>query len=337
MTKHILILTLIITIIFTSCSDNSTRNKFKVDQKLFKASLESFEKANEKGAKFLENLKSGQIQDGDQIFTEIKAGIAESEKVSDNYLDYIHPNLKSMYRNNFIGGYRLIIANRGSRDFQKAYNLDIQRGQMQSKFWRFLQSNKDGINAKINGIDNKTFSEKINSLIFPDKDNKSYWRMFFRFLISGFILLLVMLIYLFVLFLPLAPINYLTEKNITLTTILSYPVMVYGFIGQFYFWILWSAYIAFTVQYYLNSPTVTQSWFYYITGFFLGTGPIFWLAIKGIQLTTSQEDVKKNLRGTLYFGLSSVIVYVVFCIWPNLLEYKYISWLNDWVYAAIDN
>ena len=338
MKKKILLLTFFIVIIFISCTDKGNRNAFKEDQKSFKASLASFEKANERGYKIQESLKSGQPFDAEQMFSEIKTGIAESEKVSDNYLDYIHPNLKSMYRNNLIGGYRLIIANRGSGDLQKAYDLDIQRGQMQIKFWEFVRSNKDEINAKINGIGNKTFSEKIKSLLSGNENKKSYWRMLFRFLISNFISVFVFSFFLGILFIPFLPLGLLREKiNTSLLTVLSVPFLIIVSTGNILFWLLWSGYCVLTVLFYIDSPTVTQSWIYYLTGFLSVIIPISWLSsqekqIESSKIETSFEKIKNINKSTFYYKLLIIISFITFCIWPNILEYKLFSLLNDFFY-----
>ncbi len=157
--------------------------------------------------------------------------------------------------------------------------------------------------------------------------------MFLRLLISDFVSIFVFSFFVIALLLPLAAIGLLAEKiNKGLLTIISIPFMIIAGIGQAYFWILWAAYCAFTIQFYIDSPTVSQNWLYYITGFFSVTGPIGWLSHKEKQSATSYDEQKKIQDGTFYYSLIAIVAFIVFCIWTSLLDYKYISWANDWLY-----
>lgn len=154
-----------------------------------------------------------------------------------------------------------------------------------------------------------------------------------RFIISDFAAILVFSIFLIVLLLPLAPIALVAEKlNKGYVTIISIPFMIIAGVGQAYFWILWAAYCAYTIQFYMESPAVSHNWLYYITGFFAVSAPIGWLSSKEKESASSHEERKKIQDGTYYFSMTAVAAFIVFCIWTNLLDYKYISWLNDWLY-----
>jgi len=333
MKRHILILSLFLTTIFTSCSDNENKEEFKEAQKSFLASMETFGKANESATKLFEDLKTGLLGNEGQVISQIKKGITESETVTDDYLDFIHPQLKSMYRDNLVGSYKLLIENIDNRDLQKANELDIQLNEKQQAFWAFMQANQDDLNVKMKQVNKKTFGQKIKRLITADESKKSYWRMFVRLIISDFLSIFVFSFFLIALLLPLAPIGLLAEKlNNGLLTILSIPFMIIAGIGQAYFWVLWAAYCAYTIQFYMDSPTVSHNWLYYITGFFSVTGPIGWLSHKERQSATSYEEQKKIQGGTTYYSLIAIVAFIVFCVWTNLLDYKYISWLNDWLY-----
>ena len=113
---------------------------------------------------------------------------------------------------------------------------------------------------------------------------------------------------------------------------ISTPFIFIANVGQAYFWILWAAYCAFTILFYKDSPSVFHNWLYYVTGFFTVTGPIGWLSHKEKQTATSKDELQKIQGGTFYYSLIAIVAFIVFCIWTNLLNYKYISWLNEWLY-----
>lgn len=311
-----------------TCSDkhNDSKSKYAADKEAFIKSLETFGKANEEATKFIEDNKDKISNDPNFATTNIqnmldkyKDGIKESEKVSDDFLDFLHPKLKSMYKDTFVDSFREMIEFSEDGDYSKAMEIDKKVNDMQKSFYSFLHDNQDEINKKIP-------SEK-------NAPKKSYWRMFLRFLISNFVSILVFSFFVFVLLLPLVPIVLLAEKiNKGLLTILSIPFMIIAGVGQAYFWILWAAYCAFTIRFYMDSPAVSHNWLYYVTGFLSVTGPIGWLSNKEKQTATSYDEQKKNQGGTFYYSLIAIVAFIVFCIWTNLLDYKYISWVNDWFY-----
>ncbi len=328
MTRQLIILSLLFSITFVACTDkqNDSKTKYAADKDAFIKSLETFGKANEDATKFIEDNREKISNDPNfaatnfhNMLTKYKEGIKESEKVSDEFLDFLHPELKSMYRDTFVGSFRTMIDFSEKGDYSNAMEIDKKVNDMQKSFYAFLHDNQDEINKKI-------LSEK-------NSPKKSYWRMLLRFIISDFISILFFSFFVFALLLPLAPIGLLAEKiNNGLLTVISIPFMIIAGVGQAYFWTLWAAYCAFTIQFYMDSPTVSHNWLYYITGFFTVIAPIGWLSSAEKQSATSYDEQKKIQGGTFYYSLIAVVAFIVFCIWTNLLDYKYISWLNNWLY-----
>lgn len=288
--------------------------------------MEIFDNVNKEGASFLEKNKERIAND--PIFAstyfrttlgKFKEGVKESEKVSGQFLDFVKPGLKTMYKDSLIGSFRKMIEFSEGGDYDNIMKTGKEMNRMQLSFFTFCQDNQNVMNEKI-------YSEN-------DAPKKSYWRMFFRLQIAAFVSIFMFSFFLIILLLPLAPIAMLEERlNKGFLTVISIPFMIVAGFGQVYFWIMWAAYCAFTVRFYVDSPTVTHSWIYYMTGLFTASGPIGWLAHKENQLANSYEERKKIQAGTTYYSYIAIIAFIVFCIWTNLLDYKYFSWLNIWLY-----
>lgn len=325
--RHLFFLTFILSTVFVSCSDNEKKDnkeKYSKDLESFGKSIEIFDKANKFALDLAERSKRGEqidtsvVRDNfQQMLDKIKEGIAESDKVSDEFLDFLHPKLKSMYRETFVGSFKMMIEFSEKGDYSKANELDQKVNSMQQSFFAFLQENQNNF-QKISTGDNAP--------------KKSYWRMLLRFLISDFAALIIFSFFVIALLLPLVPIGLLGEKlNSGVSAALSIPFLIIAGAGQLYFWMLWASYCTFTIKHYMDSPTVTHNWLYYLTGFFAVSAPIGWLGNKESQ-GQNYEDRKNTQKGTVYYSLIAIICYIVFCIWTNLLDYKYISWVNDWLY-----
>jgi hypothetical protein len=320
-------LAFILSTVFISCSNKEKKDnkeKYSNDLKSFSKSLEIFDSANKFALDIAEKSKSGEQIDTSvirdnfrQMFDKIKEGIAESEKVSDEFLDFLHPKLKSMYRDTFVGSFKMMIEFREKGDYSKANALDQKVNSMQQSFFAFLEANQNDFQKLSNG-DNAT--------------KKSYWRMLVRFFISDFAALIVFSFLIVILLLPIMPIALLGEKLSTnVSAALSFPFIIIAAAGQLYFWMLWASYCTSTIKHYMDSPTVTHNWLYYLTGFFAVSAPIGWLGNKESQ-GQNYEDRKNTQKGTLYYSLIAIVCFIVFCIWTNLLDYKFVSWVNEWLY-----
>lgn len=122
MKKYIYLISIILLLGLVSCYNNneSTKNNFVEDKKALLKSLDILGKATDKfnqlkptGTNLDVNDTSAVIKFAEQvkkyknILKEFQLGINESEKVSDKFLDNIHPEMKSMYRDKYIGSFKL--------------------------------------------------------------------------------------------------------------------------------------------------------------------------------------------------------------------------------------
>ncbi len=158
MTRQLLILTIVLSTIFVSCSDkqNDSKTKYTADKEAFIKSLETFGKANEDATKFIQDNKDKIAHDPNfaatnfrEMLNQYKDGIKESEKVSDEFLDFLHPELKSMYKDTFIRSFREMIEFSQKGDYSNAMGIDKKVNDMQKSFYSFLHDNQDEINKKI--------------------------------------------------------------------------------------------------------------------------------------------------------------------------------------------
>ena len=325
-------------LLLSSCSDNKSEqlpDNFKENRDKFITTIETFQESNKISSELPTYTKGEQSSQEQKMKTLIHKGIETSSEISDAFLNYLHPDLSDNFRNKLVKSNELYLDGVFSQsdDTTILVQKQLQANQLLSVWGTFWENNFDQINKNLSAKTKKTFGQKLKKLITADESRKSYWRMFLRFLISDFVSIFVFSFFVIALLLPLAPIGLLAEKlNKGLLSILSIPFMIIAGIGQAYFWVLWAAYCAFTIQFYMDSPTVSHNWLYYMTGFFTVTAPIGWLSSKEEQSATSYDEQKKIQGGTFYYSLIAIVAFIVFCIWTNLLDYKYISWLNDWLY-----
>lgn len=329
--RQIFILSIFLSTIFLSCTDNVRKEELQISQKSFLASIESFNEANETVSKMIQNYEPEQTGNQEKVILQIKKGLTESEVVTDSYLDFMHPQMKTMYRENLIGSFKLLVRNNNNSELES--DIEKQFNSRQQLFWTFMETNHNDLNLKIKQVNEKTFIQKIKKFVSANKNKKSYWRMFLRFLISDFVAITIFSFLIMALVLPFAPIGLLFEKfNKGLLNVLSIPFLVIAGIVQAYFWILWAAYCVFTIHFYMDSPSVSYNWLYYLTGFFSVTGPIGFISNKESQSVNAYEEQKKIKSGTLYYSLIAIVAFLVFCIWADMLEFKYIAWLKEWFY-----
>lgn len=313
-------------LVFSSCSEKKSEqlpNNFKENRDKFITTIETFQESNKISAELPNYTTDEQSSQEQKMKTLIHKGIETSNEISDAFLNFLHPDLSDNFRNKLVKSNELYLDGAFSKsdDPTTSFQKQLQANQLLSEWGNYWEKNFDQID------------KNLNTKASVDKTKKSYWRMLLRFIISDFVSILVFSFFVIALLLPLAPIGLLAEKiNKGLVTIISIPFMIIAGVGQAYFWILWAAYCAFTIRFYMDSPTVSHNWLYYITGFFAVTAPIGWLSSKEKQSATSYEEQKKIQGGTFYYSLIAAVAFIVFCIWTNLLDYKYISWLNDWLY-----
>lgn len=118
-------------------------------------------------------------------------------------------------------------------------------------------------------------------------------------------------------------------------TILSFSFLF--IIVQAYLWVIWTSYCVFTVKYFINSPAVTHSWLYYIAGF---CAALFLLTLLDNAMQGIKSRYNLNLSEQfqlIVFGVNTYVVvivlsFILFSVFPNLMSYKYVSFINNWIY-----
>jgi hypothetical protein len=320
----------------SSCgADKSTDlpDNFQEEKERFISSLESFQESN-KISSGLPNVETAKREGQERKMKKlINEGIETSEKISDDFLKYLHPELSEYFKGRLVKSNKLYIEGiSGDYDLSEAIQKQIEANKLLAEWGSYWADNFDQINKQLTVKSKKTFGQKIKRLTSVNESKRSYWRMFLRFIISNFISIFVFSFFVIALLLPLVPIGLLGDKiKSGLATIVTIPFILIAGVGQAYFWALWAAYCAQTVQIFIANPAVTQSWIYYATGFFSVTGPIGWLSSKESQSAKTYDDQKRIQGGTFYYSLISVVAFIVFSIWTDILNSKYISWLNDWL------
>lgn len=319
-----------------SCGDEDKTtlpDNFQEEKEIFITSMQNFLESNRISSELPDLSTSEQEEQGKKMKELIGKGIELSDKISDDFLNYLNPELSRYYRNTLVKSNRLYIEGL-SGDFDETVSLQkqVEANQLIEEWVDYWNANSDQINSKLTIKQKKTFGQKIKRVTSVNEPKRSYWRMLLRFIISDFISIFIFSWFVIALMLPLAPIGLLGDKlNSGFATVISIPLIVIAGIGQAYFWILWASYCTQTVQIFIASPTVTHSWIYYVTGFFSVTGPIGYLSSKESQAASSYEEQKRVKTGTVYYSLIAVVAFMVFCVWTDLLSSKYLSWLNDWL------
>jgi hypothetical protein len=94
----------------------------------------------------------------------------------------------------------------------------------------------------------------------------------------------------------------------------AFPLAVIVVLGSLYIITGWSAYVAARTITYAHHPLVSHPWIYYVVGFLLCAGPLSFMQ--------SYEAKDPSVVSTLSLILAPVM-YIVFCVWPNLMNLLY--------------
>ncbi|WP_293874466.1 hypothetical protein [Flavobacterium sp.] len=356
MKKYIYTATIFFLLILSSCSEKneSSQNIFEADKNALLKSIDILGKAADKMNKISateSEININNIADNSQVsklteqqqsyleaLEEIESGIKESYKVSDNFLNNIHPEMKTMYRDNYIGSFKLVLTEQKAilkKGFDKGTDILKDKDyltklseehaksekhilEMQTLWYNFIQSHQDVLNDEIN--------------LSGKKSNKSYWGMFWRFLIATFIAVILVSVVISLLVLPIAGLGLIGDK--IKSNVLPYLNILFSLIAgiaQFYFWLLWAAFCVHHIYYFMDSPNVTHRWLYYITGFSFAITPMSYLSSKEQDITDSHKEKASIFLGSSIYILFTVVMFILFCIYPNWMDYKYVSFINDWL------
>ena len=129
---NFVILTLAHVILFgtLSCSGKKFPEKFTADREAFDQSIQAFSQAADmfttpEGRPIIQRT----IAQEQQYLELLNQGLQSSKKVGDGFLDYVHPDLKQMYRNNLIAGKTLYFegAVKGDRFTQVEGSAKVMR------------------------------------------------------------------------------------------------------------------------------------------------------------------------------------------------------------------
>jgi hypothetical protein len=326
MKQYIYLSVVLALFLFSSCSDGNNKEEFTEDKKAFFQSVELFGKTNDDGIKLLEDIKNGVITDStiiikrqNEYYKNNQEVIELNKKVSDKYLEFVHPQLKSMYRDNFITSIKLILENRYSSDREQALEVHKKINTLKNLFVVFVKEHA------------AEFDKELP--IVPAK--KSYWAMFWRLIGGDIIVSIIFCFLVVVLILPIIGIGKIMEKLTSkYITILYFPFIIIAGVLQAYFWILWAAFCAFIVRIYIDSPDVTYFWLYYLTGFFSVSAPLTLFSQMEVDTATSYKEQKRIMKSATAYIIVAIIAFIVFCVSPNLLEYKIISFFNNWIFPV---
>ena len=146
-----------------------------------------------------------------------------------------------------------------------------------------------------------------------------FWKFFFVLFVAGFIFRFV---YPFVI-LPLFGFVLLTNRKLLtqggdgLESPRLSPAGVIGiavgFLGSAYVVCGWAAWGASLTVHYSQLPDVAHHWLYYVVGGCLCLGAL-----------ASMEDAENNSPHSLF----AMIAFIIFCIWPSLMQWPYGWFLN---------
>lgn len=317
MKTFIFSITILFSLFLISCSNNSdkTVSKYVNDEVFFTKSLETFEEVKNETAKLLEESKTqiivNQIETKKkfhQVAKKSKLGILASQKVHNEFLDYLHPTLKVMYKDSFVHSFQVMADSFEKENYSKFGGIYAESSNRQNSFYSFMSENQESINKKL-------------EYIRENKPSSPYWYMILWLLIFGFIFYFIAVISFSI------SVWGSTYSDLWYKTLFKIATrIIFGF-GLLYISILWAAYWVFTTQYYMQTADESYNWLYYITNVFLLI--LFLILIAIMSLIDERE---RNTIETGSFTISFLIALIIFWIYPILISYKYISWLNEWIY-----
>jgi hypothetical protein len=111
-------------------------------------------------------------------------------------------------------------------------------------------------------------------------------------------------------------------ENKSIPAAVTYSLMGLRVLITVYILCGWSAYGTTQAIIYSSGPSVEHAWIYFVIGFFLCHGPIIYMFSK---------DRLRSAVGS-FFGIAITMdAYIIFSIWPTLMEWPY-GWFLHWVY-----
>lgn len=93
-------------LILSGCSQSPSQlfpEKFLIDRDLFKNSIQKFDQSS----KISNSVEQDGLSKAEQVISLTEESIESAKKVSDDFLEYLHPELKENYKEKFIKGNEL--------------------------------------------------------------------------------------------------------------------------------------------------------------------------------------------------------------------------------------
>jgi len=316
--------------LFFSCSTRTT--DFENDSKSFIASIKAFQHSSEmirecKDFDYQTNMSKYKL-----IIEEMNKGIELSHNVRDEFLDEVNPELKFQYRNNLVKSQEIFIQNIGEiiKTGNSSYTDNEKANQLLNTYIAFETPIKEELFDDAYDLRKITLLGRVVSIFKINIEERSYMRMFVRLLISNVLAILIFSVFSVIIMIPLLLIGVLDKKlPKKIVSIFSVPALVLVFVCQFYFWMLWASYCSIVVFKFIENPNSEHHWLYYLTGFFAVSAPIALLSNKEEGSLENVNEKKRNRWVTGLVSFSSVVIYIILTIYPELMEYKFISWFNN--------
>jgi hypothetical protein len=184
--------------------------------------------------------------------------------------------------------------------------------------------------------DFKSENAKTETFLQSISQKKSYGQMITLFLyleITGVVLhASLAMIWFFIFGLPVI---ILGKKSYGLfLNIYTWSAMTFGIIMFILFWLFWAVLCSSLVEFYNIEPYV--NWQNYLTGFFAVLLPVVWAPWLG-DYKFSGKKIKEmftNLGFQQLFGVVfACITFIIFCIFPKILEINVFSWTLKFTFA----
>ncbi len=106
------------------------------------------------------------------------------------------------------------------------------------------------------------------------------------------------------------------KKIKKIASIIFYPAIAIILLIQVYILLGWAAYMSTRSYIYTQLPQVENEWLYYLLG----------LVFCAVPLVHISLEESKNSFATYILSLITIIMYVIFSIWPNLVTDPY-NWV----------
>jgi hypothetical protein len=141
---------LIIAAILVGCSSDDIPSKFLEDRHHLVQAFSAFDEANEI-SQVPEGMTSYKPPPGaeEKVQELIRKGLKEGNSISDEFLDWLHPEMKMNFRDKLILGHKLILEGRKAEDEKDSVVKQVTGNRLiQEWYYQFWEKNVDAIYKK---------------------------------------------------------------------------------------------------------------------------------------------------------------------------------------------